>query len=81
MAYAPSRTIWVRGLWGPSIARRLCPHRGYCGLVSAACMGFGPCTVGIFSCPATATLAGQAVLFLFLHCVNPNLVYSYNVQE
>ncbi|KAG6376339.1 hypothetical protein JVT61DRAFT_2321 [Boletus reticuloceps] len=31
--------------------------------VSAACMGFGPCTVGIFSCLATATLAGQAILF------------------
>ena len=28
-------------------------------------MGFGSCTVSIFSCPASATLAGQAFLFLF----------------
>ncbi|KNZ74342.1 hypothetical protein J132_07199, partial [Termitomyces sp. J132] len=33
--------------------------------VSAACMGFGSCTVSIFSCPAPATLAGQALFFRF----------------
>jgi hypothetical protein len=34
--------------------------------VTTTCMGFGPCTVSIFSCPATATLAGQAVFFFAL---------------
>jgi hypothetical protein len=31
--------------------------------VTAACMGFGSCTVSIFSCPASATLAGRAPFF------------------
>ena len=43
--------------------------------VTAACMGFGSCTVSIFPCPAMATLAGQAILFLFLHCPNPNPIH------
>ncbi|KAI6003831.1 hypothetical protein EDD15DRAFT_2220506, partial [Pisolithus albus] len=57
MAQAPS---WIRvcGPWGPSIARRPCPQR-----VPVVCMGFGSCTVSIFSCPAMATLAGQALFF------------------
>ncbi|KAG2030744.1 hypothetical protein BDR03DRAFT_974147 [Suillus americanus] len=48
----------VRGPWRPFIARRPCPQR-----VSAVCMGFGSCTVSIFSCPTTATLAGWAFSF------------------
>ncbi|KAG2042297.1 hypothetical protein BDR03DRAFT_1069929 [Suillus americanus] len=31
--------------------------------VTMVCMSSGSCTVSIFSCPATATLAGQAFLF------------------
>jgi hypothetical protein len=31
--------------------------------VTTVCMGSGSCTVSIFSSPATATLAGQAILF------------------
>ncbi|KAI6028706.1 hypothetical protein F5J12DRAFT_807143, partial [Pisolithus orientalis] len=57
----------VCGPWGPSIARRPCPPR-----VPAVCMGFGSCTVSIFSCPAMATLAGQASIFLLLSSPNPN---------
>ncbi|KAF9529759.1 hypothetical protein CPB83DRAFT_764451, partial [Crepidotus variabilis] len=57
---------WVGGPWKSFIARRPCPQR-----VSAACMGSGSCTVLIFSCPASATLAGQA-LFLSFICANPN---------
>jgi len=33
--------------------------------VSMACMGFGSCTVSIFSCPALATLAGWAFFLAF----------------
>ena len=37
-------------------------------------MGFGSCTVSIFSCPASATLAGQAPLFFMTFWgSNPNL--------
>ncbi|OAX41975.1 hypothetical protein K503DRAFT_427449 [Rhizopogon vinicolor AM-OR11-026] len=39
------------------------------------CMGSGSCTVSIFSCPATATLAGQAVFFSTFYPPNPNPVY------
>ena len=39
--------------------------------VPAACMGFGSCTVLIFSCPASATLAGQASFF-FVTFIGPN---------
>ncbi|KAI6038339.1 hypothetical protein EDC04DRAFT_1990595 [Pisolithus marmoratus] len=69
MARAPS-WIWVRGPWGSSIARRPCPQR-----VPAVCMGFGSCTVAIFSSPAMATLAGQASSFLLLFSLNPNPMY------
>ena len=36
-------------------------------------MGSGSCTVSIFSCPASATLAGQATYFLIFIPANPNL--------
>jgi hypothetical protein len=39
--------------------------------VPSACMGFGSCTVSIFSCPAPATLAGQA-FFSSVNHPNPN---------
>ncbi|KZT72379.1 hypothetical protein DAEQUDRAFT_664212, partial [Daedalea quercina L-15889] len=45
--------------WGPLIARRPCPQG-----VPAVCMGFGSCTVEIFSCPAPAPRAGQAFSFV-----------------
>ncbi|TFK65582.1 hypothetical protein BDN72DRAFT_773151, partial [Pluteus cervinus] len=54
---APSR-LWVCGPWRLPIARRPCPQG-----VAVVCMGFGSCTVLIFSCPASATLAGQAFFF------------------
>ncbi|KIM40372.1 hypothetical protein M413DRAFT_73658, partial [Hebeloma cylindrosporum] len=63
---APSST-WVCGPWRSFIARRPCPQR-----VSAACMGLGSCTVSIFSCPASATLAGQAPFFSPFLRANPN---------
>ncbi|KIY61507.1 hypothetical protein CYLTODRAFT_477954, partial [Cylindrobasidium torrendii FP15055 ss-10] len=44
------------GLWNSFIARRPCPLQRK----SAVCMGFGSCTVSIFSCPTLATLAGWA---------------------
>ncbi|KAG2352247.1 hypothetical protein BDR07DRAFT_892319 [Suillus spraguei] len=40
--------------------------------VIAVCMGSGSCTVSIFSCPATATLAGQAFFFSPFLSPNPN---------
>ena len=40
--------------------------------VAAACMGFGSCTVSIFSCPASATLAGWAPFFSIFLGSNPN---------
>jgi hypothetical protein len=40
--------------------------------VIAACMGFGSCTVSIFSCPASATLAGRAPFFWSQDGPNPN---------
>ncbi|KAH9892727.1 hypothetical protein C8Q73DRAFT_699239 [Cubamyces lactineus] len=58
MARAPSRT-WVRGPWGPLIARRPCPQGD-----PAVCMGFGSCTVQIFSCPASALGLGGPFFFL-----------------
>ena len=60
----------VSGPWGTSIARRPCPQRH-----SVVCMCFGPCTVSIFSCPASATLAEQA-FFMSLRPPNPNLIVS-----
>ncbi|XP_006459870.1 hypothetical protein AGABI2DRAFT_67942 [Agaricus bisporus var. bisporus H97] len=66
MAQAPSR-LRVCGLWRPSIARRPCPQGDF-----AVCMGFGSCTVLIFSCPALATLAGQALFFMLVRRPNPN---------
>ncbi|KIJ95097.1 hypothetical protein K443DRAFT_109327, partial [Laccaria amethystina LaAM-08-1] len=64
---APS-TTWVYGPWRSSIARRPCPQG-----VSAACMCFGACTVSIFSCPTSATLAGWALFLMTLVSSNPNL--------
>ncbi|TFK29289.1 hypothetical protein FA15DRAFT_579235, partial [Coprinopsis marcescibilis] len=55
------------GLWKSSIARRPCPQR-----VSASCMASGSCTVSIFSCPVSATLAGRASFFWPLRLPNPN---------
>ncbi|KAF8997558.1 hypothetical protein BDZ89DRAFT_771854, partial [Hymenopellis radicata] len=40
--------------------------------VSAACIGFGLCTVSIFSCPTLATLAGWAFFFWSEEGSNPN---------
>ncbi|KAI0333848.1 hypothetical protein GY45DRAFT_187449 [Cubamyces sp. BRFM 1775] len=65
MARAPSCT-WVRGPWGPLIARRPCPQGDL-----AVCMGFGSCTVPIFSCPASALGLGGP-FFLSVRCSNPN---------
>ncbi|KAI0682573.1 hypothetical protein BC835DRAFT_1399179 [Cytidiella melzeri] len=70
MAQAPSRT-WDCGPWRPSIARRPCPQREF-----AVCMGFGSCTVSIFSCPASALgLGGPS--FLFQRGPNPNPTVLY----
>ncbi|KAF8897333.1 hypothetical protein BD779DRAFT_368383 [Infundibulicybe gibba] len=44
--------------------------------VSVACMGFGSCTVSIFSCPASATLAGQALSFCLSRVLTLTLVYA-----
>ncbi|KIM91038.1 hypothetical protein PILCRDRAFT_161569 [Piloderma croceum F 1598] len=41
--------------------------------VPVACMGFGSCTVSIFPCPASATLAGQATFFRFLSALTLTL--------
>ncbi|KAG2136928.1 uncharacterized protein EDB93DRAFT_1091406, partial [Suillus bovinus] len=49
------------GPWRPFIARRPCPQR-----VSAICVGFGSCTVSIFSSPTTATLAGWVLFVVVL---------------
>ncbi|OAX41443.1 hypothetical protein K503DRAFT_493657 [Rhizopogon vinicolor AM-OR11-026] len=57
----------VCGPWRSFIARRPCPQG-----VSAVCMGSGSCTVSIFSCPITATLAGWASHFLLIRHPNPN---------
>src|SRR3984957_19971903 len=43
--------------------------------VPVVCMGFGSCTVAIFSCPALATLAGQASLFFLLPLTLTLVVY------
>ena len=40
------------------------------------CMCFGSCTVSIFSCPASATLAEQAFFFMSLRSPNPNPIVS-----
>ncbi|KIL62199.1 hypothetical protein M378DRAFT_58415, partial [Amanita muscaria Koide BX008] len=53
----PSRT-WDYGLWRFPIARRPCPQG-----VATVCMGFGSCTVLIFSCLPWPILAGQAFFF------------------
>ncbi|KZT67354.1 hypothetical protein DAEQUDRAFT_658956, partial [Daedalea quercina L-15889] len=52
--------------WGPLIARRPCPQGD-----PTVCMGFGSCTVSIFSCPASALGLGGP-LFLSLASPNPN---------
>ncbi|EPT04272.1 hypothetical protein FOMPIDRAFT_43979, partial [Fomitopsis schrenkii] len=52
--------------WGPLIARRPCPQGD-----PAVCMGFGSCTVSIFSCPASALGLGGPFL-LTVRCPNPN---------
>ena len=44
--------------------------------VPVACMGFGSCTVSIFPCPASATLAGWALFFPTLQCPNPNPMFT-----
>ncbi|EPT02501.1 hypothetical protein FOMPIDRAFT_38344, partial [Fomitopsis schrenkii] len=49
------------------IARRPCPQG-----VLAVCMGFGSCTVSIFSCPASALGLGRP-FFLLVRPSNPNL--------
>ena len=51
---------------GPPIARRPCPQGE-----PAVCMGFGSCTVSIFSCPAPAFGLGGP-FFRPAHCANPN---------
>ncbi|KAG2086595.1 uncharacterized protein F5147DRAFT_728786 [Suillus discolor] len=62
----------VLGLLGPFIARRPCPQR-----VPSVCVSFGSCTVSIFSCPTTATLAGWALSLLVCSPnPNPNVVES-----
>ena len=45
--------------------------------VITACMGFGSCTVSIFPCPATATLAGQAIFFFRSFLVLTLTLYIY----
>ncbi|KAF9450114.1 hypothetical protein P691DRAFT_726684 [Macrolepiota fuliginosa MF-IS2] len=69
MAQAPS-SIRVCGPWQPPIARRPCPQGD-----SAVCMGFGSCTVLIFSCPASATLAGQALFLCWFTGLTLTLVH------
>ena len=54
------------GPWGPPIARRPCPQGE-----PAVCMGFGSCTVLIFSCPSPAFGLGGPFL-RSAHCANPN---------
>ena len=49
--------------------------------VIMACMGFGPCTVSIFPCPATATLAGQAVFFRSFSLLTLTLVYQHGLDS
>lgn len=47
----------------------------------SACMGFGSCTVSIFSCPASATLAGQAIFSFFVRSnPNPTVHLSYRLN-
>ena len=45
-----------------------------------ACVGFGPCTVSIFPCPATATLAGQAIFFRIFLVLTLTLVYNQSYR-
>ncbi len=63
MAWAPS---WNRayGLWRSPIARRPCPQGA-----AAVCMGFGSCTVPIFSSPSTASLWARKAIFFFFWVV------------
>ena len=60
MAWAPSRNR-AYGLWKSPIARRPCPQG-----VAAVCMGFGSCTVLIFSSPSTASLWAKKAITFFL---------------
>ncbi|KAF9078253.1 hypothetical protein BDP27DRAFT_351880, partial [Rhodocollybia butyracea] len=41
--------------------------------VSTVCIGSGLCTVSIFPCPASATLAGRALFFSAGSWANPRL--------
>ncbi|THV06467.1 hypothetical protein K435DRAFT_479683 [Dendrothele bispora CBS 962.96] len=41
--------------------------------VSAICIGSCLCTVSIFPCPTSATLAGWAPFFMSVRSPNPNL--------
>ncbi|KZT71730.1 hypothetical protein DAEQUDRAFT_95193, partial [Daedalea quercina L-15889] len=63
-------TFRERWPWGPLIARRPCPQGD-----PAVCMGFGSCTVSIFSCPASALGLGGP-FFLSLGPPNPNPMHS-----
>ncbi|ETW83682.1 hypothetical protein HETIRDRAFT_47915 [Heterobasidion irregulare TC 32-1] len=74
MTRIPSGT-WVRGPWGPSIARRPCPQR-----VPAVCMCFGACIVSIFSCSASATLAGRA-LFLCPDAALTLTLFHFSIKQ
>ncbi|KAF8345314.1 hypothetical protein F5887DRAFT_1133945 [Amanita rubescens] len=71
MACAPSCNR-AYGLWRSPIARRPCPQG-----VAAVCMGFGSCTVSIFSSPSTASLwARRAILFFF----GPSMVLTLTLM-
>ncbi|KAF7985199.1 hypothetical protein HWV62_7814 [Athelia sp. TMB] len=48
--------------------------------VLAVCMAPGSCTVSIFSCPALATLAGQAIFFCFYCLLTLTLVYMISLN-
>ncbi|KAM6504183.1 hypothetical protein JOM56_001126 [Amanita muscaria] len=62
---------WYCGLWKLPIARRPCPQGG-----ATVCMGFGPCTVSIFSSPAIAVSGWAGHLFFWSHrSPNPNPRY------
>jgi hypothetical protein len=62
--------FWERGLRKSTIARRPCPQ-----WPALVCMGFGSCTVSIFSCPAFGPRAGRAIFFWHLFSSNPSLGY------
>ncbi|KIL63106.1 hypothetical protein M378DRAFT_80092, partial [Amanita muscaria Koide BX008] len=53
--------IWDYGPWKSPIARRPCPQGA-----AAVCMGFGSCTVSIFSSPAMADSGWAGHLFFLV---------------